>query len=274
VARLQPPRHAIDEAETMRRAERLRAAVGDILEVDVQRGPVFIGLAADISTTLGALRGIEQIMLDMYEAPEELRRLVAFLRDGILANHQQAEAAGHFSLTTQMNQAVTYAEELEPPRANSGPRRRKDLWGLAAAQEFTLVSPEFHEAFLLTYQLPILAPFGLTHYGCCEDLTRKIGLLRKIPNLRSMAVTPVADLRRCAEQIGTDYVISWRPSPADMVCTGWDEARVRRVIRDGLDVCRGQYLHVNLKDIETVQGDPGRLARWTRIVREVAEGGG
>jgi hypothetical protein len=56
-----------------------------------------------------------------------------------------------------------------------------------------------------------------------------------------------------------------------MVCAGWDEARIRRIIRDGLRACRDGVVHIHLKDIETVQGDPGRLARWTGIVREIAE---
>ena len=73
--------------------------------------------------------------------------------------------------------------------ANSGPRKRKDLWGFCAAQEFTLVSPAFHEEFLLRYQRPIYEQFGLVHYGCCENLTHKIDMLRSIKNLRSIAVS-------------------------------------------------------------------------------------
>ena len=164
---------------------------------------------------------------------------------------------------------MPYADELEPMRPNSGPRRRQDLWGFCAAQEFTLISPAFHDEFLFQYQMPIMAQFGLVHYGCCEDLTRKIDMLRQLKNLRSIAVTPTANVRRCAEQIGTDYVMSWRPNPTDMVCAGWDEARIRRIIRDGLAACRGGFVHIHLKDVETVQGDPTRLARWTRLVREV-----
>ena len=64
----------------------------------------------------------------------------------------------------------------------------------------------------------------------------------------------------------------WRPNPAEMVCCGWDEGRVRRAIRQGLDVCAGNVAHVLLKDIETVQGDPTRLARWVRVVRALAAG--
>ncbi|GAI58840.1 unnamed protein product [marine sediment metagenome] len=48
--------------------------------------------------------------------------------------------------------------------------------------------------------------FGLVAYGCCEDLTYKVDMLRQIPNLRRIAVPPFADAAKCAEQIGRDYV--------------------------------------------------------------------
>ena len=62
------------------------------------------------------------------------------------------------------------------------------------------MSPKFHDEFLFQYQIPIMEHFGLVHYGCCEDLTRKIDMLRQLKNLRSIAVTPAANLRKCAGQ--------------------------------------------------------------------------
>lgn len=266
--------HHVDEEDTARNLSRLHDAVGDILPIDVVYGPAYGGFSSDISTHLTRLRGMEDLMLDMYEHPAELHRTLAFMRDSILAENDAAEKAGHFSLTTSSNQAMPYATELEPLKPNSGPRKRNQIWGFCAAQEYTLISPEFHEEFLLQYQRPIYAPFAMIHYGCCEDLTNKIDMLRSIPNLRSIAVTPVANVRRSAEQIGRDYVMSWRPNPTDMVCAGWDEARIRRIIRDGFEATRDGYVHLHLKDVETVQGDPSRLARWVRIVRETAESAG
>jgi len=272
VSKLVAPHHEIDEEATAHYVGRLQDAVGDILEVSVGRGPVLRGFAGDISTTIASLRGLDQLMLDMYESPEQLHHLLAFMRDGILRNQQEAEDAGDFSLTCHSNQAMPYCEELEDPVANSGPRRRRELWGFFAAQEYTLISPAFHDEFLFQYQLPIMQHYGLTHYGCCEDLTRKIDMLRQAPNLRSIAVTPVADVARCAEQIGGDYVFAWRPNPTDMVCCGFDEQRVRRIVGDGLRAAAGCHVHLHLKDIETVEGDPGRLSRWVSIVRATAEG--
>jgi len=271
VAKLRPVPHSIDEAKTARHVARLQDAVGDTLPVNVERGPVWQGFMADLSTDLAGLRGLSQIMVDMYESPAELHSLLGFMRDAVLRGQEAAEAAGDFQLTAQGNQEMTYCEELEWPRANSGPRKRKDLWCHSAAQEFTLISPKMHDEFLLQYQLPVIREFGLAAYGCCEDLTRKIDMLRQVPNLRTVSIAPRADMRKCAEQIGKDYVMSWRPSPADMVCYGFDEARIRRIIRDGMEAAKGCVVAVHLKDVETVQGEPGRLAAWVKLVRSITD---
>jgi len=271
VRRLRAPRHFIDQDRTREECDRLSAAIGDILPIHLARHPACVNFKADISTDLTQLRGLQQLMLDMYESPEELHRLLAFMRDGILANQQAGETAGDWSRADGSNQAMAYAEELPPPQAGGYGCARSQLWGFFAAQEFTLISPAMHDEFLLQYQLPIMSKFGLTAYGCCEDLTRKIDMLRQVPNLRIIAVTPRADVRRCAEQIGTDYVISWRPNPADMVCCGFDEARILRILREGLAACKGCHVHLHLKDVETVEGDPARLARWVGLVRRVAD---
>jgi hypothetical protein len=207
----------------------------------------------------------------MSDSPGKLHNLLAFLRDGILETHRQAEAAGDWSLTSQKNQVMCYSEEQADPRPNAFGQPRSHLWAHMAAQEYTLVSPRMHEEFLLRYQLPILEHFGLVAYGCCENLTGKIGMLRQIKNLRSIAVTPSADVARCAAQIGTDFVFSWRPNPPHMVSAGFDEEEIHQRLQRGLEQAHGCRVHILLKDVETVERDLSRLPRWARIAREVAE---
>jgi hypothetical protein len=270
-ARLRAPWHEIDEPETARRAERLQEAVGEALPVNVDRAPAYRAWSADLSTDLGYLRGIEHFMLDMVENPAWLHRLVRFMADGVRRTHEQAEAAGDWGLGAHENQAMPYAEELPDPAPNVNGVPRRRLWTFLAAQEFTGVSPAMHEEFLLRYQLPILREFGLASYGCCEDLTRKIDMLRQIPNLRRIAVAPAADVAKCAEQIAGDYVLSYRPSPADMVGYGFDPERIRSILRRDLEACQrnGCRVDVTLKDVETVEGDPHRVRRWVTLTREV-----
>ena len=265
------PHHEIDEPATAERAQRVRDAVGDILPIHVDRGPALRMWSGDLATILGHMRGIENFMLDMMDRPAWLHELMGFFRDGVLATHDQAERAGDWSLCEHQNQAMPYSRELPDPALDSYGAKRSQLWGYAAAQEFTLVSPAMHEEFLLNYQRPILDKFGLLAYGCCEDLTRKIDMLRTLPNLRRIAVAPVADVRSCAEQIGGDYVMSYRPNPAQMVCCGFDENRIREIVARDLKSCRGQCVDITLKDVHTIEHQPRRLGEWVRIVREVID---
>ncbi len=269
--KLTVPHHVIDEQATREQTARLQEVFGDVLPIEVVRGPMLVSLGGDICSTLCQLRGMEQVMEDMYDAPEELHRLLAFLRDGILGVQEEAERAGDMSLTSQFTQSICYCDGMEPPQPHAGPRTRKDLWLHCAAQELTLVSPAMHDEFMLQYQLPIISQWGKVAYGCCEDLTRKIDMLRQVPNLRSIAVAPSANVARCAEQIGADYVISWRPNPTDLLCGHFDEADVRRRLRDGLQALQGCHVEINMKDVETVEGDLSRFARFTRIAHEVIE---
>ena len=271
IERLRVPWHEIDEEKTAESVDKLEDAIGDIITVNVDRGPAYRMWSGDISTELGYLRGIEHFMADILDRPEWLHRLVKFLGDGVMKTHDEAEAAGDWGLCAHQNQAMPYAGGLPDPASNTNGIDRNRLWGYMAAQEFTGISPAMHEEFLLRYQLPILSKFGLTAYGCCEDLTHKIDMCRGIPNLRRIGVAPVADVAKCAEQIGRDYVLSYRPSPADMVSYDFDVDRIRSVLTVDLEACRDCHVDITLKDVQTVQGDPTRVQRWVAVAREVID---
>jgi hypothetical protein len=149
--------------------------------------------------------------------------------------------------------------------------KRDQLWGFAAAQEYAWVSPAMHEEFLLNYQMPIMEKFGLVAYGCCEDLTLKLDMLKKLPNLRCIAITPKADVASSAENLKRDYVLSWRPNPADMICNGFYPDKIRRILTDGMEAAKGCNIEIILKDIQTIEHNPGNLKEWVRIAKVIAE---
>ena len=271
--KLQIPTHCINEQATKIRVERLVDAVGDLLTVDLNRGPMLRMWSGDISTDIGKIRGLEQIMWDAYDRPKWLHRLLAWMRDGVLKVQEEAEMAGDYSLTNHQNQAMPYAAELQDPKPNVFGIKRNQLWWYMAAQEFTTFGPDMFYEFMLHYQIPILEKYGLVAYGCCEDLTNKIGYLRKIPNLRRIAISPFANARKCAEQIGEDYILSWRPNPSDMISTGLDEQHVRSVMLEHFHIFRENscYFDITLKDVETIRSQPKNVLRWVEIVRQTAE---
>lgn len=271
IAKLVAPHHVIDEQKTAQRAARLSDAIGDLIPIVVDRAPLYRMWNGDISTQLAYLRGLEQVMWDMMDRPQWLHQVLTFMRDGILRTHEEAEQAGDWALHDHQNQAMPYAMELRDPMADGGSVTRDKLWYYCASQEFAQVGPRQFDEFMLQYQLPIMAQFGLVAYGCCEDLTHKIDVLRQIPNLRRLAVALTANVPSCAEQIGRDYIFSYRPSPADMVSYGYDPDRIRSILHRDLRACRDCHVDVTLKDVQTVQGDPDRVRNWVAITRQVID---
>lgn len=81
---------------------------------------------------------------------------------------------------------------------------------------------------------------------------------------------PLADLKKGCEQIGRDYVVSWRPSCVP-VTTGFYEQNIRKIIRQGLKDSRGCNIEILLKEMMTVLGDLSRLFRWTEIAQAEAD---
>ena len=86
--------YEVDEKHTELRQEKLQEAVGGAMDVFVSRQGPYYMWSGDISTDLGKLRGMEQMMWDVYDNPEFFHSVLAFMRDAILKSHEEAEAAG------------------------------------------------------------------------------------------------------------------------------------------------------------------------------------
>jgi hypothetical protein len=156
-------------------------------------------------------------------------------------------------------QGEGYCRELPDPSPNTYGTSLEGCWCFACSQELTGVGPEHFYEHMVKYQLPIMERFGLVHYGCCENLSDKVEVLRRIPNLRRIAVAPSADLDRAVAEIGTDYLISWRPNPGVSVAVGYDVQRTREYLVEGMRRLEGCRFDVSWKDIENDCGNPYNL---------------
>lgn len=271
--KLRYPEVAHDEAATGREYERAADLLGDILDVRVKGTWQSIHLMNQWT----ALRGYDQVLTDMYESPALLHEAMAFLAEGHHRLRRQYVEQGLFGLNNDNSPIYTsghgYTDEL--PRAGADPARPApaDLWAWAEAQEMAVVSPEQHEEFVFQYERPLLAPYGLTGYGCCEDLTRKLHFVLTIPHLRRVSICPWADVDACAAQLGPAGVIfMWKPQPAHLVGS-FDDDRIRAYIRHGVAAAKqhGCVLELALLDTHTCEARPERFDRWSRIVREEVE---
>lgn len=165
-----------------------------------------------------------------------------------------------------------YTDELPKPGFNPKTVRTMDLWGCATAQIFCDVSPAMHEEFALQYERRWLERFGLNYYGCCEPLHNKMGILKSIPNLRKISISPWADLDKAAANISDNYVISYKPNPAVLATDNWNPEAARKKLVADLEKLQGCVVEIIMKDISTVQYQPQRLWEWAHMAMEVVGG--
>jgi len=250
----------------------LRDIFGDILPVHEDRSTFYpLWGGTDLSEAAGALFGLTELLYYLYDNPEMVHTLMAFMRDAVIVNLKQGEAMGDWSLAEQNNYFMPpFVDDLPDPAPISYGAKLKDLWFFTHAQEFEGVNAKLHEEFLLNYQMPIMELFGLVAYGCCETLDKKIDILRKIPNLRRICIGPTANVALSADQIGRDYILSWRPNPS-MVGPGYDLEKCREIVRKGFQVSKACNIELMLKEMMTIENDPQRLIDFAQMAMQESE---
>jgi len=257
------PTYTYNDTKTQAKLSQADELLGDILPVKLVCGPplhsILCGYAA-------YLRGLEQIMIDMIAEPELLHRLMAHVRDGVLQAQRQVEATG--LLTPNNNGPMTCSDPFGPQTEN-GKVTLKNCWMMTNSQEFDQVSPAMWEEFLLEYQKPILEMYGLTGYGCCENLTQKIDGVLSIPNLRIFVCSAWTDLDKVMDRVVDKYVIMWRQKASDVVFPH-DTATLRRDLEEGTRKLQGKHYQIVLRELQTLAGHPDRLHVWTSLAKELA----
>lgn len=217
----------------------------------------------------------QQALLDLALRPQLVHAAMDRLVSAYLARLQQWRDLNLLS-STEGNYRVGsgglgYTDEL--PRAGFDPNRVRtvDQWGCAAPQIFSGVSPRMHAEFALQYELRWLSQFGLNYYGCCEALHAKIEILRQVPNLRKVSMSPWADVDTMVSRTNGAYVLSHKPTPAIFAADGWNPDEARRNLVDVLERTRGCVVEIIMKDISTVRDEPQRLWEWAAIAMDVAQ---
>lgn len=266
-----PHKVLVKDGET---TNQLRDIFGDILPVHEDRSTFYpLWGGTDLSEAAGALFGLTELMYLLYDNPEIVHTLMTFMRDTVIANLKQGEAAGDWSHAEHHNYFMpSFVDDLPDPTPNSYGAKLKDLWFFTHAQEFEGVNAKLHQEFLLNYQMPIMELFGLVAYGCCETLDKKIDILRKIPNLRRICIGPTANVELSADQIGRNYILSWRPNPS-MVGQGYDIEKCRKIVRQGFQASKACNIELMLKEMMTIENDPQRLIDFAQMARQESENG-
>ena len=264
----------IDHEAADARVEQAEGVLGDVLEV---RKLGKANWRYGLSRVLIHMRGLEQMMLDMFDDPAMLHRLMGFLRDDFMREIDLFEAEDAISLNNVPTNVIGAGglgptDDL-PADGFAGTPRAIDSHCWAESQETVGVGPTQFDEFVLQYQLPLMRRFGMVNYGCCEPLDNKIGLiLESVPNLRWVAGVPWGNPEVVAEKLGSRYVYVFKPNPS-LICSrepAWDaaEAEVRDII--AMAGRHGCPLHIVMKDTSTFCNEPERITRWAKMATDIA----
>ena len=262
------PDARLDEAETARRETMAHEIFDGVLAVEMQ------GLAPSFNAWDWVVqwRGAENVLMDLAERPDFMHRLFERVTQAALTLLDQAEERGLLvQRLSRIHCTGAYTDELPAPGFDPKKPRTKDLWTMGMAQIFSSVSPAMHKEFDLDYAVRFYERFGLVYYGCCEPLHTKLDMVKKIPHLRKISMSPWVDVEKGAEGIGRDFVFSRKPSPAFLAGSSLEPGVVEEDLCDVRDRCarHGCPVEFILKDISTVGYQPQRLWEWEKIAMRV-----
>ncbi len=217
--------------------------------------------------------GIQEAMMDLVLRPDMVHAFYEKMVQAWMVELDQFEAQNLLSLDCNNTRIGSggygHTRDMPGKPFDSEWIRPHNMWGCSNAQIFSEVSPEMHWEFAIEHDLLWLERWNMTYYGCCEPLAGKGHLLKRIPNLRKVSFSPWNDTRKGLEELGNDYVISRKPSPAIFASKTFDPDQARREIREFLEAA-GEGLHIEMimKDVSTVLYEPQRLWEWERICME------
>lgn len=269
-----PRTYTVDRAATLDEVARREALFGAALPVRLRGG---FWWTMGMTWTAIELIGLEGLMMAMYDHPEGLHRLMAFLRDDHLAYARWLQDEGLLSLNNENDYigsgSMGYTRDLPAPpgETGNGHVRCADQWVLLESQETVGVGPDLFGEFIFPYQLAIAEQFGKCYYGCCEPVHSRLEVLAQLPNLSRVSVSPWADEEVMARACGTEIAFSRKPNPT-LISTGvFDEAAILADLRHTLDVARGCRVEFAMKDVHTLNDEPARLARWVELARRAID---
>ncbi len=220
--------------------------------------------------------GVQEAMMDLVLRPDMVHAFVDRMTDAWMTELDQFVENNYLSLDNNNTRIGSggygYISDLPGEDFDPDYIKPNNMWGCSNAQIFSDVSPEMQWDFAIEHSLRWLKRWGHTYYGCCEPLHNKVHLLRRIPNLRKISVSPWCNTEKIISEIGDDYVMSRKPNPAVFIESNWSTEQSEKNLRDFLDKTEGQcHVELIMKDISTVSHEPQRLWEWETMATRIAE---
>ncbi len=266
-ALLKPANCRVDRERTVAWKAFLEELFGDLLPVRIRSG---VYGSPMLTQRLIMLMGMEAFFLAMYDNPDGIHRLMAYLRDNALRVMHWAEAEGLLCVNNENQESFGSSFNFNTQLSAAGPARLTDMWGASNSQETVGISPLQFREFCAPYYRKVCEPFGLLYYGCCEPTHTFWEDIRQLPHLKKVSVNRWTDQRFMGEALrGTKIVFSRKPDPNFLgVSEVLDEEAWAAHIRETLAATRGVLAEIIIRDVYTVHGNLAKVRRAVEIARQ------
>jgi hypothetical protein len=275
--------------------------LGDFLPVVIRTG-TFGSIM--LTNRVVELMGMEAFFTAMYDQPDAVHHLMAYLRDNALSMMRWAEAEGllrlnngnqdsfgsSYNFTTRLPRNGTIGVEvgnLGVEGCGAAPNTQisasssefhsdskisvqlSDMWGCTNSQETVGVSPRMFREFCFPYYRDVCEPMGLLYYGCCEPAHPFWQEISQLPHLKKVSISRWCDQDSMGEALrGSEIVYSRKPDPNFLsVDDRLDEQAWAAHIRETLTATRGVFIEFIIRDVYTVHGNLNNARSAVEIAR-------
>jgi len=188
-----------------------------------------------LTLTAVMLRGLENMLYDFYQQPDELKQLLSIVSNGFIKKLNFLETNNLLSLNNDNTYIASgglgYTGELPQKDFDRKRVRTVDMWGFAESQETVNVSPEMYEEFIFPNEKQILDRFGLNCYGCCEPLHLRWGIIKNHARMRRISCSPWVDVDKMVSFLEDKYIFSRKPNPAVLAVDKINKDAIRKELK-------------------------------------------
>ncbi len=222
------------------------------------------------------MRGMEKLLYDVYDQPQAVHGLMDHITAALEAHHRQREAKGWINCVADRHYQALFSPwrvhaSYLPPDHGQRPPRLADEWAYVTDQTSTGLGPAMYAEFVNRYHIRLASSFTnqTVYYHGCETLDQKMVIIKRLPNLRRIHVSPWSSVAKAVEVFQGRAVMEVHAHPGKVMISSTPQ-EMRAELRGLIEASQGMPLDLNLSDIHSLNGKPGTLAIWTRVAQELS----
>ena len=212
---LKPTSLQVDRQRTHSWQTFLDDLLGDILPVTIQTG---CHISTMLTHRVVELMGMQNFFMAIYDQPDAVHQLMAYLRDNALRRMRWMETEGLLRLNNgnqdSFGSSYNFSKRLPGPDYDCSTTRLSDLWGCSNSQETVGISPKMFREFCFPYYREVCKTMGTDLLWLLRTSTSFLAEISQLPNLKKVSISRWCDQQFIGDALrGTEIVFSRKPDP-------------------------------------------------------------